>query len=121
LDEEITKAIDNDITLFAYTFVIIIILTNAFLFRCNAIQSKTWLALFSVISIIMALISSMGVMAICGIKWNVVVGAGALLLLGIGYNFVVVFSFFVVVVNISNSYYLLKNRHGSMKFKKIYQ
>ena len=50
----------------------------------NGARNKIWIANAGLASVFLSVCSSVGIMAICGIKWNSLVALAPFLLLGVG-------------------------------------
>ncbi|XP_006139836.1 patched domain-containing protein 3 [Tupaia chinensis] len=72
------------IPLFHWAYILIILFAVLSCYRCNCAQNKIWVAIFGVISAMLAVVSSFGLMLYIGVPFVIIVANSPFLILGVG-------------------------------------
>ncbi|XP_051524693.1 patched domain-containing protein 3-like [Myxocyprinus asiaticus] len=82
--EELEATLDFVISLFSITYCLAISISIIFCLRFDCVRTKVWVAVAGVISAGMAVLSSFGLLLLCGIPFAMTVATVPFLILGIG-------------------------------------
>ncbi|XP_072018135.1 patched domain-containing protein 3-like [Amphiura filiformis] len=84
LEQELNKATSSIVTSFVITFTVLISFSITSCMTIDMLRTKTWLGGLGVISAGLAIMSSFGLMSLCGVPFINEVGSMPFLILGIG-------------------------------------
>ncbi|KAL2085725.1 hypothetical protein ACEWY4_019045 [Coilia grayii] len=82
--EEFEKSSDTVIPLFSITYVLAINISIISCMRLDCVRNKVWVATFGVLSAGLAVLSSFGLLLLCGVPFVMTVASSPFLILGIG-------------------------------------
>lgn len=82
LDQEIAKAADNVLPLFALTYAIIVTFSVCVTLMMDWVRAKPWVALGGVVAACLAILSSLGLMAGAGVPFAMTVATMPFLIIG---------------------------------------
>ncbi|XP_068094358.1 patched domain-containing protein 3-like [Hyperolius riggenbachi] len=82
--EELEAITNNVVPLFAITYVVTISFAIISCVRFDSVRNKVWVAAFGVITAGLAVLSSFGLLLLCGVPFVITVAAAPFLILGVG-------------------------------------
>ncbi|KAM6953795.1 patched domain-containing protein 3-like [Aplochiton taeniatus] len=83
-EEEFEKSSDSIIPLFSVTYVLAINFSIFSCLRLDCVRNKVWVASFGVLTAGLAVLSSFGLLLLCGMPFSMTVATAPFLILGIG-------------------------------------
>lgn len=103
IDVESQKSIDRDVKKPIIGYLLILVFSHIVLFKNSPVFCKAHLATGSIISVVMAIITSFGLAQVFGVKFNLVVQTLPFILLGLGVDdtFVIMGAYDSTDINLS--------------------